>query len=459
MANQVVSTPVSRRRFLGCAVAAAVSASLSACAAPPRPDLEAPPADAAASGTTGEKVELVYQDWRTEWFPPMANRELAQFHEDHPNIRVFFTLDPENIEEKMLADFQAGSAPDVFAGCCTFFPIWAQKGYTLDLRPYVAADLDAATIADWDPAQYNAFFTRDGRQFGLPKYHGALALFYNKDAFDEHRLPYPDASWDHDDYADAARRLTTDTNGDSRTDRWGSMIDTSWDRVQVHINGFGGHLVDPNNPTHCLMGEPEAIAALEWLRARMWDDKSMATRLDVQNQETRKAFYLAQLAMVEDGSWALRDILEQSAFRVGVAPFPAGPVRRATLATTDGFGINADTRYPDAAWELLKFLTGKNYGRAMAETHFLQPARASLVEEWANYIRARYPKKAKEVDIAAFADGHLQGYSVIAEIFPNQEAAQRIAYDTWDQLLTLGQVQVDALGSAAEQITEAQQGL
>ena len=30
--------------------------------------------------------------------------------------------------------------------------------------------------------------------------------------------------------------------------------------------------------------------------------------------------------MVEDGSWALKDILDGAEFRVGVAPLPAGPV-------------------------------------------------------------------------------------------------------------------------------------
>ena len=72
-----------------------------------------------------------------------------------------------------------------------FFPTWAQKGYTLDLRPFVEADLDQATISDWDPAQYRSFFAPDGRQFGVPKYHGALALYYNKDMFERawHRLP------------------------------------------------------------------------------------------------------------------------------------------------------------------------------------------------------------------------------------------------------------------------------
>jgi ABC-type glycerol-3-phosphate transport system substrate-binding protein len=152
----------SRRHFLTAAGATALGFVLGACATPSSPPPEAPPVDRAAAGYTGEKAELVYQDWRTEWFPPMANRMLDIFHESHPNIRVFFTLDPENLEDKMLADFQAGRAPDVFAGCCTFFPIWAHYGYTLDLRPFVAADLDPATIQDWDPAQYAALFTRQG---------------------------------------------------------------------------------------------------------------------------------------------------------------------------------------------------------------------------------------------------------------------------------------------------------
>jgi len=81
--------------------------------------------------------------------------------------------------------------------------MWAQKGHTLDLRPYVERELDPATIADWAPAQYRAFFTPDGRQYGLPKFHGALALYYNKDLFDRYDERYPDASWTHEDYLSA----------------------------------------------------------------------------------------------------------------------------------------------------------------------------------------------------------------------------------------------------------------
>ena len=388
----------------------------------------------------------------------MVPQALEEFHAEHPNIRVLYNPDPLTpISSTMLAEMQEGTAPDVFQGCCGFFPAWAQAGFVLDLRPYVEADLDQDTINEWDPAQYNSLFTTDGQQFGLPKYHGALALYYNKDLFDEYGVDYPDGSWSHDEYLAAMKRLTHDRDGDGRTDLWGSMIDISWDRIQMHINGWGGHMVDPEDPARCSMGEPEAVAAMEWIRARMWDDKVMATFLDVQNLGTNKAFIGERIAMVEDGSWAVKDILSEASFRVGVAPFPAGPARRVTLATTDGYGIYSGTKYPDAAWELVKFLTGRNYGRALARADFLQPARASLVDEWAGFIREEFPEKAKNIEIEAFTDGHVNNYSVTAEIFANQQDAQEITYDAWEKIFTFGEASVDVMTAVCTEIEEAQE--
>ena len=338
-----------------------------------------------------EPVVLSYQDWRTDWFPPMAQEPLGQFHQSNPNIRVFYTPDPDNIAETMFEEMRAGTAPDVFQGCCTFSPIWAQEGHVLDLRPFIERDLDEGVLRDWDRAQYEAFVTPDGARYGVPKYHGALALYYNKVLFDANGVAYPDDTWTQDDYLNAMRQLTLDTDGDGATDVWGGMTDVSWDRVQIHVNAWGGNLVDPSRPSSCAMDEPPAIAALEWLRARMWDDKVMATFPDVQNVSTNEAFIAGKLATVEDGSWALKDILANAPFRVGVAPMPAGPAGRVTLATTDGFGIYAGTQHPEAAWELLKFLISDEYGRAMARANFLQPAKASLGGRLGQHYPRRIP--------------------------------------------------------------------
>ena len=251
--------------------------------------------------------------------------------------------------------------------------------------------------------------------------------------------------------------LTHDRNGDGATDLWGSMMDVSWDRVQMHVNAYGGHFVDPDNPAICRMGDPEALAAVEWLRARMWDDRVMAKLPDVDRMGPTDAFIAQRVAMVEDGSWSLKNILSKAGFRFGLAPLPAGPVRRVTLATTDGFGIYAHTEHPDAAWELMKFLISKDYGRAMAKAAFLQPARASIVGDWIGYVREEFPAQTKDLDLAAFAEGQLQGYSVVAEIFPNMATAQTIAQDAWDQILTLGQAPTDSLIQAAKSIQAAQE--
>lgn len=440
---------LTRREFLRAAGLTAAGAALAACNAP-----------VANSPSPAGKVQLVYRDWRTDWFPPMAQQMLDEFNATHPNLRVYYDLDPESseFEEKSLADLQAGTAPDVFQGCCSFIPIWAQKGYLLDLRPYVQADLDRATIEDWDPVQYNSFFTREGRQYALPKYHGALALYYNKDLFDQARVAYPNDSWNHADYLTAMKRLTQDSNKDGKTDVWGSMIDIGWERLQVHVNAWGGHFVDPNDPTQSRMADPAALQALEWIRARVWDDKVMATALDVQNKGTQEAFAAGRLAMVEDGSWALKGILTNANFRIGLAALPSGPARRATLATTDGFGIYAGTKHPDAAWELVKFLISQEYGRAMAKAQFLQPARASLVDEWIQLVRAEFPAKTTDLNLAAFADGQRKGYSVIGETFSNQAEAQRLADAAWQQIFTLGQAPVEIIKDVSRKIEDAQQG-
>jgi len=219
---------LSRREFLRIAGLTTAAISLAACQA----ELPAEPP------SNQDSVRLVYQDWRTDWFPGLAQEMLAIFHAQHPNIRVFYTPDPDNLEEAMLEEMEAGTAPDVFSGCCAFFPAWAQKGHTLDLSSYVETGLDKSTIQDWSQAQYNYFFTTDGKQYALPKYNGGLALYFNKDLFDEASLPYPDGSWNYDKYMEAMQALTFHEAG--MPGRWGSMVDVSWDRLQIHVNGWGG---------------------------------------------------------------------------------------------------------------------------------------------------------------------------------------------------------------------------
>lgn len=448
---------LSRRRFLQMSATMLAGAALSACT--PWDDAFLTPLDVQSANRlpvpNREEIQIVYQDRRTDWFPDIVEELLAEFHDTHPHIRVFFTPDPDNLADSMLVDMQAGTSPDLFWGGSTFFPIWAQHGYLLDLRHYVATDLEAATIADWDPAQYRAFFLSNGQQFGLPKYHGAVALYYNKALFDSAGIDYPNAQWSYDDYWLAMQRLTHD-NSDGLRDRWGSMVDIAWDHIQIYVNGWGGRLIAPYDAGYCIADESSALAALEWLRARMWDDYVMAGFPHVQYMSPRSAFINQRVAMVEEGSWVLKEILRNSDFPVGVAPLPRGPNKRVTLATTDGFGIYRDTQYPEACWEFLKFLTSERYGLALAQADCLQPARASLIDQWMAYVRSAFPEKAQDLDLSAFVDGHLHGYSVTIEIAEDMAEVEPLLAAAFEQIFTLGQAPVSTMHAVCAQINRSQ---
>ena len=60
------------------------------------------------------------------------------------------------------------------------------------------------------------------------------------------------------------------------------------------------------------------------------------------------------------------------------------------------------------------------------------------------------------MDIAVFAEGHIQGYSVVAEIFPNMVDAKRLIYSAWDQIFLLGEQPVDLMKDVAAQVEAAQ---
>jgi hypothetical protein len=181
--------------------------------------------------------------------------------------------------------------------------------------------------------------------------------------------------------------------------------------------------------------------------------------LDYDDPDNNDWLAVNQFTVVESGHERRADVVLFVNGRHDRRRLGAHPGTRQRLGRSfDGFGIFAGTKHPEAAWELLKFLISQDYGRAMARAHFLQPARASIVDDWVSYIRSEYPAKARDVEIAAFADGHLKGYSVVAETFSNMADATRLANAAWQEILTLGQAPVEKMKAVSRQIEEAQKG-
>ena len=71
-------------------------------------------------------------------------------------------------------------------------------------------------------------------------------------------------------------------------------------------------------------------------------------------------------------------------------------------------------------------------------------------------MRERFPGQAKEVDLAAFADGHIKGYAVTPETATDIASASRILTETMEKLITFGDGSINLVRDAAREIDASQ---
>jgi len=452
---------LSRRAVLKGSALLAVGMSLAACAGAPA--TSAPPAEAATEATTGEqptpsakeRVTIRWQDW-PDW-EPNIDVILAEMEKQMPHIKVEFEPLGEGFEDKTLAAMVAGTAPDVTTGWGPIFRVWAEKGQLLDLQPFVDRDLSDEQLSDFHQWQWAGMVAKDsGIRFAVPFYVNLIMLYYNQEAFDEVAVPYPTKDMDHDDYAEMLLKVTKIEDG--KVVRWGGEISpTSYDRFQVHVQAYGGHVVNPDDWTECWLGKDEALEALEWMRARLWDDNSIAQPLQLQGvgQATGTEagpWAAGMLATQEGGMGAVAFYANESKFPFALTHLPKGPARRATLGTTDGYAIYKGTKHPEEAWDLLQFLVGDFFQKMITETWGGIPARLSLLPAWKDTIIRTFPV-LENANMDAILECLQEGYPMLTEEFKKHAESQTIIEAALQKVFEVGDTPVDYFKQIADEVT------
>jgi ABC-type glycerol-3-phosphate transport system substrate-binding protein len=134
------------------------------------------------SGYTGNPAET-----------DLLARLVAEFNGSQPDIEVVYEPVPGQYYPKMLTMLVANTAPDVFYLDIAYFKPFLGKKIVRPLDDYIAAS--AMRRHEFIHSLYDAF-THEGRVYGIPKDFNTLALFYNKELFDEANVPHPDSTWD-----------------------------------------------------------------------------------------------------------------------------------------------------------------------------------------------------------------------------------------------------------------------
>ena len=440
--------------LLGLAACQQAPAPASTPAADAKSDAQAPATAAAQSPSQAQVAEIRFMAGGEDAKGAEAIYA-AKFHPEHPNIRVTVQPSPEGRDEKLIASMVAGNAPDVFLSWRDNVTQFADRGQVLDLEPYVRRDLREEDLSDFYEWQWQGFVLPNGMRYGMPWYVNMMLLRYNKDMFEQHGIKPPDDTWTHDTYAEAAIKLTSWK--DNRAETLGLYYPVwSWDRYWYKIEAWGGHVVDPNDDTKAAFDSDVALEALEWSRKLMWDDRAMAERLltSTQGSDATTLFATGRLGMIEDGSTPRSMAVNvQDKVRWAYAHTPPGPVRRKVLGTSDGFVAWKGTKFPDAAWEVLKFNSGTDYQINQAKFTTRFPARYSALQEWKRICIEQFPV-LESANLDAAIEAMDMGYPGHREIFKKDAEARQIIVPALEKVYVTGGTPVTYFKEVAQEVTK-----
>lgn len=409
-----MTTPLTRRSFLQLAAGAGASAWLAACTAAVAPQT-------AAEGDAAQAtIELSFEIYNYEPYLQVVDRIFTAYMQENPGIQIRVESAPwEDFWARQEARLAAGNPADVSIGDPGYFGRYAHRGFYVNIEPYVEAeqiDLDRWIQTSLNDCRYDSStgVVGQGTLYGMPANYVGSVLYYNKDMFDAAGVAYPDDTWDRHDFLEAARALTVDQQGVSAGEadfnpeeiaQWGvnSLLGGYSTAVMVWNNGGG--LINEEQ-TECRLTEPAAVEIFEWLASLLHEHHVHPT--PAQLEGLPDVFQSGRIAMIMDGSWNLNPYGETVEFNWDIAPVPLGDkgLDRVTYAGTDTLHVFKDSAHVDAAWEVLKYMTGPE-----GMTEFATTGTPCLIEIANSDVYLSGPPEHRKVavDLGSYAHNYYPG--------------------------------------------------
>ncbi len=225
-------------------------------------------------------------------YDEMFKATIPLFQSRNPEIVLKYEPSDEEYD-KLTASMVAGNAPEVFS---TYDQYTRRFVATDQLRPlddYFNRDLTPAQRADFYPDTIK-FMTFKGRLYVAPADASTVVLAYNPDLFDQAGVPYPDASWDWEGtFLSQAKKLT------KPGERWGFQsrvgVGSNFKHHGPYVWAWGGEITDPKNAAKLWIDQPPALAAYDWLRTLLWEQKVHPTPQDTKDN-MRQNFAAGKIA-------------------------------------------------------------------------------------------------------------------------------------------------------------------
>jgi multiple sugar transport system substrate-binding protein len=322
----------------------------------------------------GAPVQLVFRHSRMPATADPLLPLLREFEQRHPGVTVRseplpWTADVQH--QFFVINLEGRSAGfDVLMLDVIWVAEFARAGWLVDLSER------------WTPAERQTHFPttveaalHDGRAWAVPWVTNVGLLYYRADLLARHGLAPPDS---YEALAAQAARIVA-AEGDPRLAGFvwqGKQYEGVVVNVLESLWAAGTDVVGPAG--EIFPDEARAREALAFRRALLTSGVSPPLVTAADEEISRREFGAGRAVFLRNWPYALT-LFEAGGSpvrgRVGVAPLPGGGALGGAH-----LGINRATRHPDAAWQLVQFLTRPEAQRAIAEATGLHPTRPALLE-------------------------------------------------------------------------------
>lgn len=397
----------------------------------------------AAAPATGN-ITLTVSGWTsTPAEDGLVQSNLQKFEQLHPNIHINWSPIPGDYATKMRANVASNSVPDVFYLSPDMSAEYISAGKLLNLSPYMARDKVSAS--SYYPALLNPFVCTKGQVYGLPKDWASLGVFYNTQMLKAAGLSAPSANWTWQDMQTYAQKLTTNVGKSNAV--YGISLSADASRWGAFLLANGGTMLNSTG-TQATFNNAAGVSALQYYDSFL-KNKTGVLPTQVGAPWNGDAFGKAKVAMTIEGPWLIPYM--QSTYpniQYNIAPMPVAPTgKSADLIFTNAWAAYSGTKYPEAAWELIKYMTGQTVQKSQLDAGFALPTIKGLSND---------PYFTQHPDFKVLFDAASYGY---ADYYGPQDVAIHNDLATALQAVMLNKQDAQsALNDAATKVNSSLQG-
>ncbi|GIE85435.1 carbohydrate ABC transporter substrate-binding protein, CUT1 family [Actinoplanes regularis] len=283
---------------------------------------------------------------------------VADFQTGHPAIKV--TVKSGQDDSKVTQAIGAGNGPDVGLSYSTdIVGKFCSSGAWVDLKPYLERDRVDLGQLNVTTRSYTEF---DGKRCAMPFLADAYGMYYNKDLFAKAGIAGPPKTLA--ELTEDAKKLTV-RNPDGSLKQVGFLpLYDFYENAAAHLAPATGAKWLTGDGKSAVGTDPNWKTLLTWQKDLVdWYGYDNLTKFKAglgDEFSADNAFQKGQVAINIDAEYRLAFLKDQAPkLKYGVAPLPTSDPARygGGYVTGNIMGISKNAKNPEAAWELIKYLT------------------------------------------------------------------------------------------------------